>query len=283
MSVVPTPVEVEGLFTYARVAPGPRRAFDREVTTVAGRTPRAPALRSGARPHTPLALALVEVGLVEPLLAASVEDEASTAAELLERIGRVARVETDVLTGEARLDRVAAQLGALTGQLRHASFEQIALEDLPVADDTNITASEERAIDGEPERISSLPDDAEIPKDAAIVGLARLRAQVGLASWEIYAIDRGPWLDLAAVLGLLNAMLRHLQSPVRLVVLRGDDAQARVLAAPMQAIEAAVAEGLLTLESPDDALLRSFGDGDDASSSDAISTEIGGADEEDRA
>ena len=48
-------------------------------------------------------------------------------------------------------------------------------------------------------------------------------------------------------------------------MLRGDDARARVLAAAMTAIEAAVAEGLLELEGPDEALLRSFHGEDGAS------------------
>ncbi len=266
MSVAPTPVDVEGLFAYARVAPGPRRGFDREVTTVAGRTPRGPLLRGAARPQTPVAQRLVALGFVDASVAAAIERDTPTAAALLERVERVVRVETEVLGGELRMDRIAARLGALTGELRHASFEQIALEDAPLDDDDDVTSSAERPIevtsDGETARISSLPDDAEIPADAPIVGLARLRAHVGLASWEIYAIDRGPWLDLAAILGLLNAMLRHLQSPTRLVVLRGEDRDARVLAAPMHAIESAVSEGLFALESPDDALLRSFDDDD---------------------
>ncbi|MBN8614647.1 MAG: hypothetical protein J0L92_28870 [Deltaproteobacteria bacterium] len=265
MSVAPTPVEVEGLFSYARVAPGPRRASDREVTTVAGRTPRAPFLRSLARPEGAMAQRLVALGLADAGLAAAVERECTTAASLLERVDRVVRVDTDAMGSELHMDRVAARLGALTGVLRHASFEQIALEDV-VEDESDVTSSTERPIEldaeGESTRISSLPDDAVIPADAPIVGLARLRAHVGLTTWEIYAIDRGPWLDLAAILGLLNAMLRHLESPMRLVVLAGDDPSARVLAAPMEAIEAAVAEGLFTLEGPDDALLRSFDDGD---------------------
>jgi hypothetical protein len=265
VSVAPTPVEVEGLFSYARVAPGPRRANDREVTTVSGRTPRAPLLRGIARPTTAMAQRLVALGLVDASLAAAVERDCTNATALLERVDRVLRVETDAMGSELHMDRVAARLGALTGELRYASFEQIALEDED-DDETDVTSSTERAIELDPEgestRISSLPDDAVIPADAPIVGLARLRAHLGLTTWEIYAIDRGPWLDLAAILGLLNTILRHLESPVRLVVLRGDDPSARVLAAPMQAIEAAVAEGLFALEGPDDALLRSFDDGD---------------------
>lgn len=278
MSVAPTPVEIEGLFAYARVAPGPRRAVDREVTTAAGRTPRGPLLRGSllhgaARPRTALARRMVELGFLDASSAAAIEHEAPTATSMLERLDRVARVETEVMGGELRMDRIAARLAALTGDLRHASFEQIALEDdASIDDDADVTSSTERAVeltsDGESARISSLPDDAEIPADAAIVGLARLRAHAGLASWEIYAIDRGSWLDLSAILGLLNAMLRHVQSPTRLVVLRGEDRDARVLAAPMQAIEAAVSEGLFALESPDDALMRSFDDDEPAPRSD---------------
>lgn len=268
----PTPVDVDGPYAYARVIAGPRRGFDREVTTVAGRTPRAPLSRGNARPRTPGARRLAELGLVDPVLAAGIEDEVGTGAQLLERLDRVLLVDTEVLAGELRADRVAARIAALAGgELRLASFEQIALDD-PALDEggaEDVTSSTERALEAGPERISSLPDDAVIPTDAPIVGLARLRAHVGLASWEIFAIDRGPWLDLPAILGLLNTILRHHASATRFVVLRGEDARARVLAASTTAIEAAVAEGLLELEGPDDALLRSFHGDDDVTSSES--------------
>jgi hypothetical protein len=268
----PTPIDVDGPYAYARAAAGTRRAFDREVTMVAGRTPRAPLLRGTAQPRTTPARRLAELGLVDPVLAAGVEDEASTGLQLLERLDRVLPVETEVLAGELRADRIVARIAALAGaELRLASFEHIALEDAEPSADEDLTSSCERPLDGGPERISSLPDDAEIPPDAPIVGLARLRAHVGLSSWEIFAIDRGPWLDLPAILGLLNTILRHQASSTRFVVLRGEDARARVLAASMSAIEVAVGEGLFELEGPDEALLRSF-DGDDG---DATSSESG--------
>lgn len=261
--LAPTPVDVEGLFTYARVAPGHRRAPDPLATAVPGCTPRRAWMRSGAGPQSPVGQRLVALGLLEASQVAAVEPELDvvSAGALLERLERVVFVTTSAL-GAQRADHVAAELAALAGaELRHASFEHLALAQGSPCDDEE--HSSERALDGleeghEEARISSLPDDAEIPSDAAVVGLARLRAHVGLASWEIVAIDRGPWLDLPAILGLLNSMLRHVGSRTRFVVLRGDDARARVIAAPRAAIEAAAQEGILVLEDPDDALLRSF-------------------------
>jgi len=268
----PTPVELDGPYAYAKVEAGPRHRVDREVTTVAGRTPRAPLLRGTARPRAPWARRLAELGLVDPVLASSIEDEVHTGAQLLERLDRVLLVETEALSGELRTDRVAARIAALAGaELRLASFEQIALDDAAPNVEDDVTSSCERPLDPAPDRISSLPDDAVIPADAPIVGLARLRAHVGLASWEIFAIDRGPWLDLPAIRGLPNPILAHHASPTRFVVLRGEDARARVLAASTTAIEAAVADGLFELEGPDEALLRSF-DGDDG---DVTSSESG--------
>jgi hypothetical protein len=241
----PTPVDLDGLFAYARVAARARRATEREVSPVADRTPRAPFSRGTAWPRTAHARRLAELGLVEPAPAAAVESEARDGAQLLERLGRVVRVATDALDGQLRSDALAARIAALAGaELRHAVFEHIAPDEGEPARDV---------------RISSLPDDDEIPPDAPIVGLVRLRAHVGLASWEIFAIDRGPWLDLPAVLALLNTVLRHHASRTRFVVLRGEEPSARVLAARMQAIEAAVSEGLLELEGPDEALLRRIG------------------------
>lgn len=216
---------------------------DREVTTVAGRTPRAPLLQGTSRPRAAYARRLAELGLVEPALAAGAEREARDGAQLLERLGRVLRIGTDA-DPTLRNDVLAARIAALAGgELCRVGFEHLEPED------------------GEPPdgRISSLPDDDEIPPDAPIVGLVRLRAHVGLASWEVFAIDRGPWLDLPAVLALLNTVLRHQASLTRFVVLRGDGPTARVLAARMDAIEAAVSEGLLELEGPDEALLRRIG------------------------
>ncbi len=252
MSLAPTPVDVEELFAYARTTPSARRGSDREVVTVAGRTPRRPALRVARAPGTALGRRLAELGLIEPAVAAAFEGEAQDAAGLLARAERVLRIETEVPSGHVRADHVAAQLAALAGaELRTASFEQIALDSDPEAvEDT--TASCERAADdgNDPARISALPDEPFIPADAAVLGLCRLRAHAGLCTWEILAIDRGPWLDLPAILGLLNSVLRHAQSPIRFVVLRGHDATARVLAAHTDPIEAAVGEGLIELEGP---------------------------------
>lgn len=232
MSLAPTPVDLDGLFAYASTTPSPRRAGDREVVPVASHVP-----------------------------ADSVTTELSGGARLLP-------VATEVLAGSVRADRVAARLASLVDpELRRASFEQIALDPEDEPDGDDLAESSERPLaddGGSPRRISSLPDEASPPTDAPVVGLCRLRAHHELCTWEIFAIDRGPWLDLAAILGLLNAMLRHVRSPRRFVVLRGDDTSARVLAAEARAIEDAVTAGLLELEGPDDALMRSFGDADDA-------------------
>lgn len=225
MPLSPTPVEVEGLFAYARVSPAARRASDREVVVTASEPP----------------------------------PDARRTAGLRSELGWVLPVETEV-HGVVRADRIAARLASLAaGALRRASFEQIAMESQLAAD--ALTESSERALEAEgPRRTSNLPDEPSIPHDAAVVGLSRVRASHELCSWEILAIDRGPWLDVPAILGLLNTMLRHGRSSIRYAVLRGDDATARVLAAPMELIETAVAEGRIELEGLDDALVRSFGD-----------------------
>jgi len=229
--LAPTPVDLEGPFAYAGTTPLPRQSSQREVVPVSSHTP------------------------------------AGGVTTLLDGAARLLSVDTEVLAGSVRTDLVAAQLASLVDPaLRRASFEQIALdpEDGPPSDD--LAASSERSLvpeDGAPARISSLPDEVTAPTDAPVIGLCRLRAHHELCTWEIFAIDRGPWLDLSAILGLLNAMLRHVRSPRRFVVLRGEDSSARVLAADERTIEAAVAEGRLELEGPDDALMRSFGDGDD--------------------
>lgn len=230
MPLTPTPVEPEGLFAYARASPIARRASDREVVVVGGGPP------PEARP----------VGL-------SVGGSSD---------GWVLDVETEV-HGVVRADRVAARLASLAGgRLRKASFEQITLEETGPAADASLESSERSLEPDDGRRISSLPEDASIPEGSPVVGLCRLRAGHELCAWEIVAIDRGPWLDLPAILGLLNTMLRHGQSPIRYAVLRGDGTDAHVLAGPMDLIESAVADGRIVLEGLDDALARSFGDGD---------------------
>jgi hypothetical protein len=285
--LVPTRVDLEGPFVYARVepllraraeAPRPLRSKpaieDRGVPEARGGRvlswigPRAVVPRSAA------ARRLVELGL------ASSTDllVGGSASEMLEHAGRVERVPTEVLAGEARLDRVAMRLAELAeGALGAVAFEQIAMDSWESGDgDEGLEVSGERPLgaheldepgEDEPRRISSLPDEPDVDPDSPLVGLRRLRAvhedAKGVAAWEVLALDRGPWLDLPAVLGLLNAMLRHAGSETRFVVLRGDSAEARVIAGPERGLSAAIEEGLVELEGPDDALLRSF-DGDDA-------------------
>lgn len=288
MPLVPTPVDVDGPFVYARVEPVIR---EREV-----RAPLPPRSRAGSAarpevepregrvlswigpravvPRSATARRLIELGL------ASSTDllVGGSASEMLEHAGRVERVPTEVLAGEARLDRVAMRLVELAeDELRVASFEQIAMDSWESGEgDDGLDASGERPLgagadddadgpDGA-RRISSLPDEPDVDPDGPLVGLRRLRAlsqgSKGEIAWEVLALDRGPWLDLPAVLGLLNAMLRHAGSATRFVVLRGDSAEARVVAGPEGGLRAAIDEGLLELEGPDDALLRSFDEED---------------------
>jgi hypothetical protein len=213
-------------------------------------------------PQSATARRLIELGLAQPadLLVGA------DAAEMLEHAGRVERVAAEVEVGEVRLDRIAARLAALAGDaLADATFVQVTLgawesvERLERSGERpNVPEDEDDG--GDAGRISDLPDEADPEGDGPIVAIARLRAQLGadVPGSEVLAIDRGPFVDLPVVLGLLNALLRDAGSERRLVVLRGAGPEAKVVAGPRAAIEAAIEEGLLALEGPDDALMRSF-------------------------
>ena len=138
-----------------------------------------------------------------------------------------------------RLDQLATELARLAaGALDDVRFTQLGSEDAPSV---------------------VLPDE-HLTEDSAVIGLVRLTAMRGESCTEIFAIDRGPWVDLPALLGLLNSLLHNANSSRRYAVLRGHTSAARVLCEDELAIRASVQAGLLELEDPDDALTRSYED-----------------------
>ena len=136
-----------------------------------------------------------------------------------------------------RLDQIAQQLASMAGEsLVDARFTQL------VPDDAGHIA---------------LADEC-VNEDMAVLGLVRLFAEHGDARLEMLAIDRGPWVDLPAILGLLNTLLRMAHSTLRYAVLRGETSEARVLCEDERAIRMSVELGCIELENPDDALSRSY-------------------------
>lgn len=136
-----------------------------------------------------------------------------------------------------RLDQIAQQLASMAGEsLVGARFTQL------VPDDAGHIA---------------LADEC-VNEDMAVLGLVRLFAEHGDARLEMLAIDRGPWVDLPAILGLLNTLLRMAHSTLRYAVLRGETSEARVLCEDERAIRMSVELGCIELENPDDALSRSY-------------------------
>ncbi|GAB4200813.1 MAG: hypothetical protein OHK0013_12210 [Sandaracinaceae bacterium] len=263
MPVVPTHVDVEGPFVYARLLP--KRGLTRSSHAVRVEGSRGRGV-SWIGPRDVIARGAVARRLVELGLArASDHLVGSDAAEMLEHAGHVERVAAVVEVGDVRLDRVAARIGSLAGgALGDVAFTQITMSAWQSHE--SLERSGERLIQpderGDTGRISDLPDEADPDGDDPIVGLARLRAHLAgeAVGYEVLAVDRGPFLDLPIVLGLLNALLRQAGSALRLVVLRGQGREAKVIVGEASAIEKAAEEGLLLLEGPDDALLRSFED-----------------------
>lgn len=141
-----------------------------------------------------------------------------------------------------RLDLRAAELATLAcGALDDIRFTQLGSEDAP-----QVQLADEQLTD-----------------DSAVIGLVRLTAtRTGQPSecTEIFALDRGPWVDLPALLGLLNTLLHKANSTRRFAVLRGHTSAARVLCEDERALRASVQAGLIELEDPDDALTRSYED-----------------------
>lgn len=139
--------------------------------------------------------------------------------------------------GTVRLDQIAQRLASMAGVvLEDARFTQL------VPDDAEHVA---------------LADEC-VNEDTAVLGLVRLFADHGDARLEMFAIDRGPWVDLPAILGLLNTLLRMANSTLRYAVLRGETSEARVLCEDERAIRMSVELGCIELENPDDALSRSY-------------------------
>ena len=137
----------------------------------------------------------------------------------------------------ARLDLLAARLAHLAcGDLDGFQFRQLSCENAKIV----------------------VLADEHLCEESAVLGLVRLAATHAETRTEIFALDRGPWIDLPALLGLLNSLLHKVNSTHRYAVLRGQASEARVLCADEFSIRAAVRTGLLELEDPDDALTRSY-------------------------
>ncbi|MFY0531102.1 hypothetical protein [Nannocystis pusilla] len=79
----------------------------------------------------------------------------------------------------------------------------------------------------------------------------RLRAFLPECTFEIVAGDRSDWLDVPAVLGLLNTVCEALGRDIRFVALPTDSQEAHVIAAPADAILRALADGSLVLAEAD--------------------------------
>ncbi|MEM8605887.1 MAG: hypothetical protein AAGF92_02180 [Myxococcota bacterium] len=86
------------------------------------------------------------------------------------------------------------------------------------------------------------------------VGPYLLRAYADGQILETKAADYGDWYDLDAVLGLLNATLRELESDVRYVVVDTDGQIASVLGAPKSGIARARERGLMVFVNADEAM-----------------------------
>lgn len=107
-------------------------------------------------------------------------------------------------------------------------------------------------------RRSSLPDEPDIGDDAPIVGVCRLQACRGGGCWEVLAVDRGALVDLAAVLGFLNALLAREGARERYFTVASTGTEARVIHADRGAVRSAVEARVLELEHPDDAVGRAL-------------------------
>ena len=139
--------------------------------------------------------------------------------------------------GTVRLDQIAQCLAPMAGAaLQAARFTQL--------------------VAGGAEHVA-LADEC-VNEETTVLGLVRLFAECGDARLELFAIDRGPWIDLPAILGLLNTLLRIAHSPLRYAVLRGETSQAHVLCEDERALRMSVELGCIALENPDDALSRSY-------------------------
>jgi len=159
---------------------------------------------------------LVEVGLV------AADREPSPAAlptALLHDHGRICRFgrQTDQFPNEH--DHVLHWLGA------HAA---------PVLDDVLfVEVPPPEPTDGQPASSEQLP------------GLYRLRAYLEHRRYEVLTVDRGVWLDVPAMLGLLNTLCRDLGTEVRFAEVLGPSRLVQVVVGPAAAIERAVDDELI--------------------------------------
>lgn len=71
--------------------------------------------------------------------------------------------------------------------------------------------------------------------------------------WSTEARNLGDWYDVEAVVGMLNSLARSAESSVRWVVLMTEDQTAMVVAAPQDALENALHEGLIEASGSDEA------------------------------
>ncbi|MDC0676020.1 hypothetical protein [Nannocystis radixulma] len=94
-------------------------------------------------------------------------------------------------------------------------------------------------------------DDADDADPDQLRDAYRLRAFLPECTFEIIAGDRSDWLDVPAMLGLLNTLCSARGLDIRFVALPTDSQDAHVIAAPAGAILRALADGSLVLAEAD--------------------------------
>jgi hypothetical protein len=76
----------------------------------------------------------------------------------------------------------------------------------------------------------------------------RFRAYADGLVWEVIGGDTSDWIDVPAVVGLLNAVLAHKKADERFFVLSCDGQDARILCAPREGVARAAADGVLRVD-----------------------------------
>lgn len=202
--------------------PDRREAFDH----LAARS-RATALRlldelagdPALAPHPDAEAALVRCGLLEP----------PGRPDLLAHPIRVLREHAATVRFDPETDMYPNRYDALMARLaaRAPGLDRLVFEEVPPPCD-----------DDEPTSPDQLPD------------AYRLRVWDGDRCWELAAGDPSDWYDVDAVVGLLDTVARDLGSPYRFFPLPEENGYAEVLIAPADALDRAVAEGLLRWAEP---------------------------------